>query len=143
MLTIDTTLSQQRLIVTISEKAIEAITSNPLAFQFATWGDWPIPTWDNSAATYTMTVTSTYSNVSYSISLPENTSPYTDRYDEFIIETPAWELGSYNYSIAEDNTSVVVEIGNLTVTNGATPSYISIPAVSGEEDFIIYKNSNE
>ena len=61
MIIIDKTLSQQRIIVTVSENSAEAVITNPLAFQFATWGDYPSSTWDNSSANYTLNITSAYS----------------------------------------------------------------------------------
>lgn len=120
MILIDKRKTNQRLIVTLTENS------------------------DNIDANYRLDVHSPFSNKSYSVNLPENTSSFKERFDEFILSTSLindWETGFYNYSITEINAGMV-EVGSLKVIDADTVPvpFISIQKTETDDDFIIYQS---
>lgn len=119
MILLNKTLPFQRLIVTITDRIITVDSSLKLS------------------------VENKESNINYELPLPENTSLYKDRYDEFIIPTSSistWTPDKYVYQIIEVNSSAVLEIGLLHVIDTAPVQFISIEEDSEADDFIIYSN---
>lgn len=123
MIIIDKTLSNQRLIVTLSEHNPD--DNNNLLFE----------------------VTNKVKNISYSLILPENTSTYKKRFDEFIIPTSSvltWTEGRYMYMVWEVNPTTnakiqELEIGLLEVKKVDENDFISIPTTDSEDDLYVYE----
>lgn len=122
MLLLDKTIPTQKIICTISEKQM-------------TDGHIPVLKVENKE-----------SNRNYSLILPENTSNYKTRYDEFIFATTdisEWKGGKYLYIIWEYNpqtqtTVQELEIGLLQVIEQNEEEFISTPVTETDDDFVVY-----
>jgi hypothetical protein len=129
MITIDKDSNSQILVVTVTE----------------------LTTIENPC--YLLVINSAFTNNTYRIQLPENSSENIVRYDEFILDTAVFNYiseGLYNYSIYQSSVLTydenalgeAVEKGFMKVTSStATETYISAPAVEGECQYVVY-NSN-
>ena len=89
---------------------------------------------------------STYSNKSYSIVLPANTSAYPFRYDRYVITTfDDYQVGTYSYSIVERNSSTlaeiqILEVGLLKVISDPTQEFLTVTEPETDDDFLVYNN---
>lgn len=75
-----------------------------------------------------------YTNVSTQYNLPDDSSPYPDRYNEFLVPTSAFSglsSGVYDFKILDSNSGTT-ETGLLRVV-----SSIQTPDQEVEEDYII------
>jgi hypothetical protein len=129
MITLDKSLQNQRIICTISE--IEMADGNV-----------PI-----------LKVENKQNNTNYTLNLPENSSLYKSRFDEFIFPTSQvndWIEGKYFYAIWEYNSSTQqlvqeLEIGLLQIldaTKDSSSEYVSIAVDDTTDDYYVYDENN-
>lgn len=117
MITIDTTQSSVGLILTLAEKTTV------------------------ESPDYKLVLYSPFTKKNYRVELGVNTSSFTFRYDEFILDSEIFksmEEGVYFYSIYQ--TSVEenpIEVGLLKI-KGEVEEYVSITPDETEDDFITY-----
>jgi hypothetical protein len=119
MIVIDKATETTRLIFTLTEKTD---VENPI---------------------YTLVLHSPYTNKTYSLELPANTSQYKERYDEFILDTEIFkdmESGSYYYSVLEGEPSEVIQIGLATIVQPNEPDFITVNESETTDDYIVYEN---
>ena len=129
MLTIDKDISANSLIVTVTELTT---ISDPY---------------------YLLMIFSPYTNKTYRIELPANTSENKVRYDEFILETALFNNigeGLYNYSIYQSSElttdelacGVPVEIGFMKIKSSTpTETYISLESDETENQYTVYEGN--
>jgi hypothetical protein len=95
---------------------------------------------------YTMMIHSSFTNGTFYLPLPQNTSPYPVRYDEFMVETSEFDAfpnGMYAYTISEVSDGVV-ERGVLVIKNSEETTedqFTVITPDEDEDDFITYNPS--
>jgi hypothetical protein len=87
-------------------------------------------------------------NVSYSFILPDDSSSYTTRYNQFDLPTSTFSgltEGTYSFQIKDSNEGITEE-GLLKVINGIyTPdeevdnNYVFIPSTDEDDDYIVYE----
>ena len=122
MLVIDKSLSENRLLVTF---------------------DHPI----ESGNDLVLKIGSMFSNKSYQVVLPENTSQFPKRVYEFIIGNMSeFEVGKYTYRIVEAIPETIteiqlLEIGLLEIIDSSLnqPEFITLPTQETDDDFIVYE----
>jgi hypothetical protein len=120
MLLVDKQNVEQRLIVTVSENTKVTTPS------------------------YSMLVHSDFTNETFNIDLPDSTSLYPDRYDEFLINTTEFESlqpGHYSYTITEQ-TDGVVEKGVLMVIDTIPDQFSFIEGDETADDYMVYDPNN-
>lgn len=126
MVIIDKTLQSNRLLFTLKENTTIAT---------------PI---------YLLVLHSPFNKTTSRFILQNNTSPFTFRYDEFIIETLIFKdltIGTYYYSVYQTSTESLdettmgkaVETGILKVVGEAVEGYVSISPVETTDDFLVYE----
>lgn len=121
MILIDKQLSEQRLILTLTEQNIST-------------GSVPI-----------LKVENRQSNINYSFTLPTNSSQFKGRYDMYVFPTSAistWEVGRYIYNVVEffssNNTyGKVLEIGLLEVIGSVEEQFVSLPMFETDDDYLV------
>jgi hypothetical protein len=121
MVTLDKRLTQQRLILTVSEKPIAS-------------GNELLLTAENKGT-----------NQNFQIFLPANSSMYK-RYDEFIFPTTEitnWLQGQYVYVVWEYNPLTEqkieeLEIGLMKVVGEVEETFLSIEPDEADDDYFIY-----
>ena len=129
MITLDKSLQNQRVVCTISEISMAV-------------GNVPI-----------LKVENKQNNTNYTLNLPENSSLYKSRFDEFIFPTSQvndWIEGKYFYAIWEYNSSTQqlvqeLEIGLLQIldaTKDSSSEYVSIAVDDTTDDYYVYDENN-
>lgn len=129
MILVNKALDEARLIVTVTEKATGAGNG------------------------YRLTIYSPFTKKDYSIVLPDNTSLFQSRYDEFIVPIEDFqdmEPGVYNYIIYQHNSEGIdvidLEKGVLKIVDNdkteeqkITDQYDFIEPTETDDDFIVYE----
>jgi len=119
MIVIDKTVELSRIVVTISENV------------------------SDSSQGYNLSLHSPYDLHTYTISLPENTSAYQNRYDEFLLDTSIFNdmnEGQYYYTIKQVSDGKILETGLLEIIGTAEDEVIiSLEEDETEDDFIVYQ----
>ena len=93
----------------------------------------------------TLVIFNKYTNVQYEYELPNDSSPYPDRYNEFIVETSVFSgltPGQYTFKI-KDSINNVTETGMLKVIKESlTPEngndFIYIQQTENDDDYLVY-----
>lgn len=119
MIVFDKRKSTYEFVVTVSEKGISNGTQLLLRFHSA------------------------YTNKSYALILPENSSQYSFRYDDYLIsDFEDYEVGMYNYSIVEYDPFIsqdrqVLEVGLLKVISNPVQTFVSVGYPETDDDFLV------
>lgn len=119
MVLVDKTKNQNKLLFTISENQTDELSTLNLVLQ------------------------SPFSNESFTIVLPENTSQHKSRYDEFFVNTSIFNNmneGQYYYQVIQLSGNKLLESGLLELKGTPSLEYISVHNEESDDDLLVYQS---